>query len=97
MESRISVGPIPVTASIWNGTLVLPKSNPIKLWKVSGSSDFQSFLSVSVKTVSGSVLREAEKNRTIAPFIRAAKGFDEIEAIWLYDQPGKPLFNIRSR
>ena len=61
MESRISVGPIPVTASIWNGTLVLPKSNPIKLWKVSGSSDFQSFLSVSVKTVSGSVLREAEK------------------------------------
>ena len=31
MESRISVGPIPVAASIWNGTLVLPKSNPIKL------------------------------------------------------------------
>jgi hypothetical protein len=30
-------------------------------WKVPDSSDFQSFLSVSVKTVSGSVLREAEK------------------------------------
>jgi hypothetical protein len=30
-------------------------------WKVPGSSDFQLVLSVSVKTVGGCVLREAEK------------------------------------